>query len=109
MPKGLTPVERAWLGHVKSVRCVLCVYLGFTQKGGTAAHHPREGVGLSQRGGHFTACALCREHHQGSTGIHGLGTRGFYRTYKLDEVDLIDMTVRAVFEKLRQGAAQCTL
>ena len=36
---------------------------------------------------------LCKPHHQGNEGIHGLGVRGFYTRYKLDELDLLSMTI----------------
>jgi hypothetical protein len=31
--------------------------------------------------------------HRGASGLHGLGTRGFYQRYRLDEMDLLAMTL----------------
>lgn len=61
-------------------------------------HHVREGQGMSQRASDWLVVPLCREHHQGSTGWHGLGKDGFYRRYKLDEMDLLAMTLERVME-----------
>ena len=103
MAKTLSPVESQWIGWVKAVPCVVCANWDLHQNGPTLAHHPREGSGMSQRAGHFLACALCHDHHQGANGIHSLGTRGFETRYKMDEMDAVDMTVRAVFEAMRRA------
>lgn len=89
----------AWMGRVKGVACVVCAFMGTSQVGPTFAHHAH--AGMSNRGGDFTTSALCWDHHQGKNGIHGLGTRGFYNRYKLNEMDLVDMTVEAVFRQMR--------
>jgi hypothetical protein len=34
---------------------------------------------------------LCKEHHQGSTGVHG---GKFYQHWKMDELDLLAMTIQ---------------
>ena len=36
------------------------------------------------------------EHHQGNTGLHGLGTKAFYGRYRLDEMDLLALTIEAL-------------
>lgn len=36
------------------------------------------------------------KHHQGNSGVHGLGERGFYTRYKLSELDLLAMTLEAL-------------
>jgi hypothetical protein len=48
---------------------------------------------MSQRASDFLVVPLCREHHQGKTGIHG---GQFYQLYKLDELDLLAMTLEVV-------------
>lgn len=80
---------------VKSLPCVLCKLLGSQQSGPTHAHHPRDGVGMSQRGGDFSVCALCEDCHQGPLGIHG--DRTLLRMAKVTEWDLHDLTNEAVF------------
>lgn len=81
------------MGRVASLSCVLCEHLGILQEGRTTVHHIREGQGASQRAEDTLTTALCHEHHQGASGIHGLGRKGFYNRYKLDELDLLAMTL----------------
>lgn len=94
-------LERAWLDLVHKVPCVLCGHLGMPPSGSTEAHHVYEGVGLSQRASHFRVAALCRTHHQNKVLGVASGTRAFYSRYRLDELDCVDMTVRAVFALLQ--------
>lgn len=83
------------MGRVAELGCVLCRHLGFD---GTPAevHHIRDGQGAAQRASDFLTVPLCPEHHRGGTGLHGLGTKAFERTYKLSELDLLAMTVEAL-------------
>ena len=57
-----------------------------------------EGAGMGQRSPHYLTVGLCPEHHRGSSGVHGLGVRGFYTRYKLDELDLLSMTIQGLME-----------
>lgn len=81
--------------RVAGLGCILCRHQG---NAGTPAeiHHLREGQGAAQRGSDWTAVPLCAEHHRGASGLHGLGVRGFTRRYKLDELDLLAMTIEAL-------------
>lgn len=83
------------LDRVAGLGCILCRHLG---NGYTPAeiHHLREGQGMSQRASDWIVAPLCPEHHRGRTGVHGLGTRGFAMRYKLDELDLLAMTLEAL-------------
>ncbi len=83
------------MARVAALGCILCKHLGID---GTPAqvHHLREGQGAAQRGSNWTAVPLCPEHHVGQSGLHGLGTRGFAARYKLDELDLLAMTIEAL-------------
>ena len=80
------------LTRVASLGCILCRHLGH---GETPAeiHHLREGRGASQRASDWIVAPLCPEHHRGKSGVHGLGTRGFAARYRLDEMDLLAMTL----------------
>ncbi len=89
--------EKEYLNRVASLGCILCRELGYGETPATI-HHPREGQGMSQRASNWLAIPLCPEHHQGATGLHGLGTRGFYARYRLDELDLLAMTIEALAE-----------
>jgi len=86
--------EKHYMSGVASLGCILCRHLGHE---GTPAelHHVREGQGMSQRASNFLVVPLCPEHHRGASGLHGLGTRGFQTRYKLDEMDLLAMTIEA--------------
>lgn len=90
------------MGRVAALGCILCDHLGL---GATPAqvHHIREGQGASQRASNFLTVPLCPEHHQGNTGLHGLGTSAFERTYRLSELDLLAMTI----ERLGPDAGKC--
>ena len=50
-------------------------------------HHYRGG-GWG-KGDFKTLIPLCREHHQGSTGVHGMGTKAFDRHYPFTQADLL--------------------
>lgn len=85
-----------WKDAVAKAGCVMCRRLDLPQRGRTQVHHVREGQGLSQRASDWLTVGLCREHHQGKSGLHGLGTRGFYQAYRLDELDLLADTIAGV-------------
>ena len=89
--------EKLYGDKVASIGCILRRHLDW---GATPAnlHHIREGQGMSQRASHFLVVPLCPEHHQGNSGIHGLGERGFYTRYKLSELDLLAMTLEAIHD-----------
>lgn len=48
---------------------------------------------MGQRSSDWLVVPLCREHHQGNTGVHG---GRMYQLYKLDEMDLLSMTIEAM-------------
>lgn len=90
-----TAAEKRHLDRVARLGCVLCRHLGYGITP-AAIHHPRFSEGMAQRASHFLAIPLCHEHHQGATGLHGLGTREFERRYKLSEPVLLAMTIEAL-------------
>lgn len=94
----MTPAERHILA-VKQLPCMLCKHIGVvTQdfKGPTDAHH----IGQPEDRDPFLVVALCAEHHRGATGFHGLGgERPFRRRYKIGELGLLAMTLRALESK----------
>ena len=83
------------LDRMAKLGCILCRRLDL---GETPAeiHHLREGVGAAQRQSDWIAVPLCPEHHRGASGLHGLGTKGFYARYKMDELDLLADTLEAL-------------
>lgn len=70
------------------IGCMVCRRIhGPHEPGPVELHHLRaDGWG---KGGYLTLIPLCREHHQGATGVHGLGTRGFVKFYGFTQADLL--------------------
>lgn len=98
-----TKAERAHLSRVAALGCVLC-RCHFGAEGTPAeVHHLREGQGAAQRASHYLTIPLCPEHHRGATGLHGLGTRGFYSRYGLDELTLLAATIELLLDPPRAG------
>ncbi len=89
----MTP--QTYIGHVKSLPCVLCTLLGQQQVTVTHAHHPRSGQGMAQRASDWLVAALCQDCHQGKLGVHG--DRTLLRLAKVEEMDLVALTVQQVF------------
>jgi len=97
-----------WKRNVASIGCILCQCLNpeisFGTHDGKARqpnlHHVREGQGMSQRASDFLVVPLCREHHQGMSGWHGLGKFRFYQRYKMDELDLLGSTLESMAARL---------
>lgn len=85
------------MGRVAALGCILCRHLG---NGATPAevHHIRDGQGAAQRASDWLTVPLCPEHHRGESGLHGLGRRGFERRYRLGELDLLAMTIEALYQ-----------
>jgi hypothetical protein len=85
-------IAKVWKAKVASLGCILCHHLDL---GPTPAnlHHVREGQGMSQRASDWLVVPVCKEHHQGKTGIHG---GRFYQLYKADELDLLAWTLEAM-------------
>ena len=79
--------EKAYMGRVAALGCVLCDHLGYP---GTPAelHHPRTGQGMAMRASNMSVIPLCPEHHRGNSGLHGMGRKAFERQYGLTEMDL---------------------
>ena len=92
----MSAASSRYMGRVASLPCVLCTHLDLPQEGRTFVHHVKEGAGIGQRSQDWLTIALCHEHHQGASGVHGLGTKGFYTRYRLDEMDLLAMTIEAL-------------
>lgn len=83
------------LSRVAALGCILCASRGMRDTP-AEIHHPRQFAGAAQKASDWLAVPLCPEHHRGPTGVHGLGTKGFYARYKLAEHDLLAMTIEAL-------------
>lgn len=82
---------KEWKSKVAGLGCVLCQHLGLGPSP-ACLHHAREGQGMSQRASDWLVIPLCHHHHQGQDGIH---SAKFYTKFRLDEMDLLAMTIEA--------------
>ena len=101
-PKSNSAAERAYLGAVAALGCVVCRRLGY---GETPAivHHQRTGQG-KMRASHYFTAPLCPHHHQGSgEGVHDTGREQFAEKYGFSEVDLVNETRAALAHLLPKG------
>ena len=81
----MNAAERKHMGRVAQMSCLVC---------GTEpvhVHHIREGQGMGQRAQNWLTVPLCPDCHTGPYGIHGDKSR--MRAQKLDEIDLLAMTI----------------
>jgi len=87
----MTKDEKRHLSAVAELGCAVCRRMGYE---GTPAeiHHKRAGTGAGRRSSHMDVVPLCPQHHRGSDGIHGLGTKGFAKHWGFDEEDLLQDT-----------------
>lgn len=83
-----TKAEKLHMGRIAEMPCAVCgVY-------GVHVHHIRTGVGMGRRASNLDTIPLCPEHHQGMTGIHGMGRKAFERNYGVSELELLSETKR---------------
>lgn len=81
-----------YMGLVKRCRCVICLHKLGQKTTPCDAHH----VGTGDDRDDFATAALCKEHHQGATGVHHLHRRGFERFWKVSDIQLLAWTNREV-------------
>ena len=78
--------------RVRDLGCVLCAHLGLGETPASIHHVESVRDALSE----YAVVPLCLEHHQGTTGVHGMGRRRFHGFYQLTEVDLLAMVARGL-------------
>lgn len=93
--KAHTRAEQRHLDRVAALGCVLCDALGQGYRQ-AEVHHIREGQGMSQRASHFLTIPVCPACHRGPNGIHG--DRTLLRLAKVDELDLLALTIQRLQE-----------
>jgi hypothetical protein len=86
------------MNKVADLGCILCRHLDLGRTP-CELHHPRDAAGGAQRASDWLVVGLCPEHHRGKSGLHGLGTKGFYTRYKMGEWDLLALTIQALAEE----------
>ena len=90
----MTKAEQLHKSKLAQLGCLVCKRLhGEHEPGPVELHHLRaNGWG---KGNYMTLMPLCREHHQGDFGVHGLGTRGFENYYGFTQQDLLNEALEA--------------
>jgi hypothetical protein len=89
----MTKDERKYFDKIARLGCSLCRYL---ELGETPSHihHIRRLGGKRELS---EVIPLCPEHHTGNTGIHGLGRKGFFKLYGIDEDFLLEQTKGLIY------------
>lgn len=88
---------------VKHLPCEICIrFCGmdadpWPEPTASDAHHPRTGAGGGRKNPDEDCIALCKEHHQGGTGVHGMGRKAFERRWGVTEGQLTASTRARVF------------
>ena len=80
--------EKLHMGKVAELPCACC------GAHGVHVHHVREGQGMGERSSHWLTVPLCPDCHTGPNGIHG--NKSFMRIRKLDELDMLASTIKAL-------------
>jgi hypothetical protein len=73
--------ERKYLSAVANLGCILCRHLALGESL-AEIHHVRRFGGKRSLA---PVIPLCREHHRGDTGVHGLGAKGFEKRYGITQ------------------------
>ena len=89
----MTKAEREHKSRLAELGCMVCLRLFGPHAPGPVELHHYRGGGWG-KGDYKTLIPLCVEHHRGASGVHGLGTKGFAKTYGFDQSDLLAQTLR---------------
>ena len=84
--------ESEYLLRVKNCRCVICWYKLGVKTLPCDAHH----VGTGNEHNDFATAALCKEHHQGATGVHGKHRKAFHLLWNTSDILLLAWTAKEV-------------
>ena len=79
--------EKQHYDKIARLGCSLCRHLGYGETP-CEIHHIRRTMPRKSA----PVIGLCREHHRGDTGVHGLGRKAFEKKYGLTEKDLLEKT-----------------
>lgn len=74
----MNKAERTHVDKVAAIGCLVCRRLGMGYIP-CEIHHVAEGSGLRSW---FAVAGLCKEHHRGPSGLHGMGTKKFCALYR---------------------------
>lgn len=89
----MTRAEMIHKGKLSELGCLACRRIHGPHEPASVELHHYRGGGWG-KGDYKTLIPLCPEHHRGSTGVHGLGTKGFDKHYPFTQRDLLDDALR---------------
>lgn len=84
---------KQYLAAVRASPCVVCTLMGVEQSTPTEAHHVEN---VRDEDSDYATVSLCVDHHRGVGSVHGLSRKVFAMRYKLTDVDLMALTIKAV-------------
>lgn len=88
----MTKQEKQHKEKISGLGCAVCFAIhGPHEPGPVELHHIR--TGGWGKGDYKTLIPLCVEHHRGSLGVHGLGTKGFSKHYGFGQEELLAWTL----------------
>ena len=85
----MNKAEKKHYAKIAQLGCSLCRHLGYGETP-CEIHHIRKFGGKRKNA---EVIGLCPEHHRGTSGVHGLGRKGFEACYGLDEQTLLLQTM----------------
>lgn len=86
----MTKAEKAHKAKLADMACVICERIYGQHPGGNVTlHHLR--TGGWGKGGYDTLIPLCFNHHQGTDGIHTLGTKAWEIRFDVSQRDLLNL------------------
>jgi len=76
------------MDRVRGLGCIICRNMGLGDTP-ASAHHCFDTAMRND----FLTIPLCKEHHQGARGFHGMGEKAFNRVYDTCELKLLAQTL----------------
>ncbi len=95
----MTKDEKKYLSKVADLGCIICYRLGYPDTPCEVHHCRGIGLGIGVRNSHYNVIGLCREHHRGNSGYHGMGRKAFERRYEVTEQELLVQVQELLNEK----------
>jgi hypothetical protein len=79
--------EKIALNQIAELGCILCSEVLGIEGSPAELHHVRR---YGTKRTTSPILPLCREHHRGNTGVHGLGTKGFENKWGVTYEELLE-------------------
>ena len=76
----MATTETFWKDLLARLPCLLVARVPGTCAGRVHSHHVATGSGKRSP---YGMVRLCHEHHEGSSGLHGMGPKAFVRAYRV--------------------------